>query len=569
MDRFKHRLKGNTSENEVNVDVNSKLSILASEKMLPTSDINKVLSINERFNYERNLCKTYRLIGSIKPVASNVLMNITGPNSLSQFALTKFRDNSYPLDNDYTDNVDYTFKEAYKYKLLEKNGWFGYEDPNIGSGKLCEFFDFEPTRDKFTYLTTGETKNWEATILYPAQSASTVGDITYGGLLIIDKENVNVGGRDMVAFSTPVKHNLKAGDKVEISNQSINIDGIYEVYRVGLDNGDLKENYFCLNIEQSAITTLGVNVRMTRLVGNEPSKYYFRIFEKLKTTSNVDIDDSDYEFYRLGFSQTAFEDPAYQLSIFEDLSVEGLEDNLGRPLSEIYFSFIKKTDYIGTPFFSDIKSGLLLPNLQGITNNTTIPDIRRIHNGVTSHTPLEASVDVTGTTFYGDVVEYNRFTVKEVVLGEVYHRFNTLNREAGGSILTDNPTGGTYSHDMGVREEGYLYKPFNKIKIRDFSGYIEQGDLNTEGVPSYAEDLGDGRFLWRDFLDIGFNDIQEKPVNYPFLNNAHYIHLNISHLVQRQDPFADYNLYYSSFPPDPFGDRKDDRFKTKNNNGAC
>ncbi len=569
MDRFKYRLRSSVSENDVNSDINTKVSILNSEKMLPTGNINEILNINDRFQYERNKSKIYRLIGTVRPVATNVLMNTVGLNSLSEFSTEKFRDNSFPLNGiSGLDLEDLTFEEAIKEKLVEKNGWFGYEDPSVVSEKLCEFFDIEPNRDKFNYLSTGETNNWEAAILYPSESASTIGDITYEGLLIIDKEDVLVGGRNMVAFSTPVKHGLSAGDRVRISNQFVSIDGIYEVLRIGLDDGSFKDNYFCININPTDIPTLQTNVRMQRLIGNEASKYYFRKFKRLKTITNLDINNSDYEFYRLGFSQSIFEDPIYQLSIFEDLTVENITDNLGRPLSELYFSFIKKSDYIGNTFFSDIKSGLLIPFLAGIDTNVNIPDIRRIHNGGTipfqTHTPLENSVNVTGNTFFGDVVEYNRYELKEKVLGEVYHRFNTINRETGGVITVDgNP------FDMGVRQEGYMYKPFYKLKIREFSGYIEQGDINTEDIPDYAEDLGDGRYLWRDFLDIGFNDVQEEAINYPFLNNAHYLHLNINHMIQRQDPFGNYNLYYTSFPRDPFGDRKDNRFEIKSTNGEC
>jgi hypothetical protein len=36
------------------------------------------------------------------------------------------------------------------------------------------------------------------------------------------------------------------------------------------------------------------------------------------------------------------------------------------------------------------------------------------------------------------------------------------------------------------------------------------------GIPDYATDLGDGRFLWRDILDIGFNENGSTIIDYPF-----------------------------------------------------
>jgi hypothetical protein len=82
------------------------------------------------------------------------------------------------------------------------------------------------------------------------------------------------------------------------------------------------------------------------------------------------------------------------------------------------------------------------------------------------------------------------------------------------------------------------------MQIRQFSNYVESGDANTIGIPDYAIDLGDGRWLWRDILDIGVNNGQETTLNYPFLNGAHYIYQNYCFPVRRQDPYGLYDLLY-------------------------
>ena len=66
-----------------------------------------------------------------------------------------------------------------------------------------------------------------------------------------------------------------------------------------------------------------------------------------------------------------------------DIDVSGLKDNLGRPLSELYYTFIKKTD----GFFSAVKSGIESELVNGILDNNALPDIRQIHNGG-GNTPL-------------------------------------------------------------------------------------------------------------------------------------------------------------------------------------
>ena len=107
------------------------------------------------------------------------------------------------------------------------------------------------------------------------------------------------------------------------------------------------------------------------------------------------------------------------------------------------------------------------------------------------------------------------------------------------------------------------------MKLREWSNYVEQGDSSTAGIPVYAEDLGDGRWLWRDQLSLGFSDISTTPVDYSFLNGCHYIHQNYCVPMKRQDPFGQYGLYYGTFPRDNFGDRMGDKFTVKSSQDAC
>ena len=107
------------------------------------------------------------------------------------------------------------------------------------------------------------------------------------------------------------------------------------------------------------------------------------------------------------------------------------------------------------------------------------------------------------------------------------------------------------------------------IKIRNFSSYIEQGDEFTENKPSYAINMGDGRYLWRDLLPIGYNDTTNEFLDYPFTNNAHYMYGNYCFLVKRQDPFNEWGLYYAKFPADPIENKVTDRFNTNSAEDVC
>ena len=116
----------------------------------------------------------------------------------------------------------------------------------------------EPKRQRFSFLldtnpfhnpNSEPIKNWDLTITYPA-SIDNQHSLINGGLLIIDAVPVLVGGRNMTAFAMPCLHNLVIGDSVKITGTN-GYDGDHIVVRTGLDNGDLKDYYFVVDLPPS------------------------------------------------------------------------------------------------------------------------------------------------------------------------------------------------------------------------------------------------------------------------------------------------------------------------------
>jgi hypothetical protein len=588
--RYKYRLKKNESKSDVNEDSFSQVSFNSERSLLPVGEINHIVDVGEEFNKERNTFFIYRLQGTVCPLFGNPLMNPNGNSTSSSLnklgnGLDIFEHNLFTKPQI---GNDMGYPEAYNKYLIERDGWFGFTEPDITKPGLCDFYYVEPGKDKFdlnSYTSiTKPYKNWEITVTYPYDTYSghtVVGDtaLNINGLLIIQALSVIVGGKPMIALATSTRHGLENGNKIKIINSTISpIDGIYTVKRLGLDNGDYIENYFVIDedptgLPLSSTVPIAVEGRLQKMVGSEPSIYYLRKFKKLI------VNNGDYEMYPLAFSNTIFNDGNYQFVINQDIDLEGLKDNLGRPISELYLTFIK-TDSNGT--FGPIQSGLDLENLQENKNDVNLSNVRIIHDGTTTPVPTHLPLPLEGNLynsynagyndeFYGDVVEYNRFTLTETVLSEVLHRFNTKTRE-------NSTNSGTA---RGPRREGYLYKPHHLYQVREFSSYIEQGDSLTGGIPDYREDLGDGRFLWRDYLDIGFNDAVNPGVEYPFTNGAHYMHQNICFMTTRQDPYNNYGLYYGGDttgsytntnpfdPADPIGDAITDNFTVKSSQNVC
>ena len=559
----KYRLNSANSQEAVNEDSYGKIELQSKTHILPIGDVEKIINVGDQFNKERQESPYYRLTGTINSLFNNVLFNISEENSWEMFNDDLFRDGTFPPDSvSENDEEDFTYMESIAHHLQETQGWFGYQNPSNVANSVCAFTDMKPGRDLFTLTPKNGIKNWELTITYPAASESINGDITYNGLLIVDSFDTVIGGRNMVTFATPVKHGLIQGEKVNIVGLSSN-NGDYTVIRLGKDNGDLKDYYF--TVEISDAITLSINPRMKRIFNGEKSIYYFRKFKKIKVKSSQEVmEDDDYEIYPLAFSQNIYEDKIQQFIINEDIDISNLTDNLGRPLSEIYITLMKTSS---GGVFTPTKSGIDMPFIERIDSNNGIPDIRRITGDVSSHVPLDGDVIFDDEYFYGDVVEYNRLELSEKVLGEVYDRFNTINREGTASITDADFSGLTVQ--LGSRQEGYLYKPHHKIKIREYSNYVEQGFSTTLNKPSYAINMMDGRYLWRDLLDIGFNDIQESAVDYPFLNGVHYLNECMSIGLKRQDPFGYYGLLHTANPPDNPGILMDDNIIIKNSQDVC
>lgn len=588
--RTQQRLNNETSINTTNTDTFLKINLDGKERLLPPDQINKIVNVGERFNIERQRCKHYRILGTINPTISNVLFNLDNilNNNLQTwrgFNELLFLDTSYPKDSDVADFDDLNYVNSIDTHLTEINGWFGYNEPDKTKPSLRKFYDMEPTRNRFSFIPdiksfnsqigSKPVKNWELTITYPHHS-DTGHTMVKGGLMIIEAIPAIVATKSMTAFGVGCLHNLNIGDTVKITGTT-GYNGVYNVIRTGLDNGDYKDYYFVVDIPTSG--SIGSNSRMKRMVSDKESDYYFRVFKKIKTIESPMIESDDYETYKLSFSESVYNDPISQFLFNSDIDITDLVDNLGRPLSEIYFTKIKTSS---NGLFSKISSGIetpFIPQLKTSGTNTflqSIPSINLIHNGgllpFKTHTPLEPQISINDNYFYGDLVEYNMYEVKETVLADVSHRFNTINRETQANFSYIDKTGPTptlKNIDLGPRQEGYFYKAHELIKIREYSSYIEQGDSSTEGIPSYAVNLGDGRYLWRDLLDIGYNQSDEKPLDYPFLNGCHYMYTNDCFLLRRQDAFDNWGLYYYKFPADPLGERMTDKFTTNTEEDVC
>lgn len=540
------KLNKTKSVESINKDVFLPLGVSSKNKLLPSSEIYKIIDTSEIFVMEKNKGDLFRLSVTVNPLFTNILTNIIGPDSLSTYNEDRFKNRESPANASLHLKDNLTYRTSLQLNKLNNNGWVGYYNPELFTND-CKQIDLHPKRDEMNILGAGGIKNWDVCVTYPYLSENH--PLVSNGIKISDFEVVEYSGRDMVRFSTDFNHGLKIGDKVfidQLSDPALN--GEYFVYNVG-DGGEMRDNYFLVEI--SGVFTLTPSTTMKRMSNGRKSKYYFRVFKKVKMLNSPIMENDDYEIFQMGFANNVFGDNIIQINFSEEIDLSGLTDNLKRPITELFVTFIKKSDAL----FSKVKSGFNLNYLPGSDNS--IPDIKKINNDPSStHNPLETQISINQDTYYGDLVEFNDYDHVEVILNEVNHRFNTNNRDTGGMITSDGAT-----LVMGKRFEGYYYKPHHSIKVRELSDYVEQGVL-TDDKPDYAVSLGDGRFLWRDVYDYAV----APNLDIPFLNGCHYVNKLINLHLKRQDPFGLYGLYYNTFPRDVNGvELENNEIKTNTN----
>lgn len=155
-ERTKQRLAAQNSKNSVNTNTFLSINLESKENLLPTNQINHIVNVADQFNKERQSCSLYKILGTINPTISNCLFNLSDSsnNELYTYAVFNtlpFLSRTYPQDLDLDDEEDLTYSKSINNFLKEKDGWFGYYDPDVTKKAFCNFIDMEPKRERFSF----------------------------------------------------------------------------------------------------------------------------------------------------------------------------------------------------------------------------------------------------------------------------------------------------------------------------------------------------------------------------------------------------------------------------------
>ena len=295
------------------------------------------------------------------------------------------------------------------------------------------------------------------------------------------------------------------------------------------------------------------HISYKKVVNGIECNYYVRIFSKVPnfknasavTSSEYDIykDDSklireyqgsDYDFEshvsRLAFAKNIYGDEIGEVVFTDDIDISNLKDNLGRPLSTLYITFIKSNGgykewygFDNVPIYppndkvtyshcfgaltcgyetsdesiytNDINSINKINNIGGDAMGVNVLSINKDveedrNKGHFKELEVAYGVD---KNFYGDLCFYDEYNATEVSIQPMMYRFNTAQRESYYSASKEKFNGYNYDDIMyddydisntftiktsqvsgtNSRKEGYYYKPHYPIEIKMF------GKLNS------------------------------------------------------------------------------------------
>lgn len=466
----------------------------------------------------------------------------------------------------------------------------------MANNKPCEFIDLYPDRSlfsfnpKFNKYRRRIEKNWDYCITYPYSSNTEnvdkiCGDETFHSIAANCYASINSNGISILQCESYFKHNLKAGDYISLFYKSDNgmqaLNRPIKVMTIGDNNGENEDKVF--TIRYSDIASISEHflkdsenkgkLNFKKNINGIDCLYYTRIFKKIGDLKN--------DINKVAFGQNIYGDETSQIVFTDDIDITGLKDNKGRKLSEVYLTIVKRNAgneewYISgntsgetvefSHCFGRVTSGL---DFSGIKDEPDEYNIHKMHNinvsnddlnnypaikntiailgiavnngaesdiSVKTIDVLESGITVNQEEFLGDIVEFNPVSYTETVISDVYHRFNTYQREFfddrfrdiyydaiaaddyDGSIGTKIRTSDAeheitahtvftyYINDMkymnnkvnsadtaedietlvygNICPEGYFYKPHVKIKLSEEQSVVSESPAKIINVSS-------------------------------------------------------------------------------------
>ena len=571
-----------------NTDTNLQLQLEEKTKPLTEYDIIDIINLQQLFEEERRKAYNYRFNGKLNIYTSNVLstgstayvmgkfndsawspmfygtpavtpnnwvMQITFPSKMDPFYNIVARTPSGTITSSAFRGFQYEYLGSTEVNTNDRLTIKGVQSHNMSIGEYIYLYsnvNFNPLQGIHKILNTGiNGENFKQDLTLETIISSIPGGVgnfvkivepSFNDINFNSPQNFNLGTATDISGSTSgvygvneikyttitttAPHNLLVNDFVDIRFGAVNIlNGVWKVYHI------VNANKFVIRATISltkGFTQTYSPLPQWRRLDGVPSEYYIRKFEVLTTNS--------YEVYPCAFSSNVYpniKDPTigavndtWMFQFNQDVSVERIRDNRKGPISEMYYTIVRRAgknpydfSHVTADWDFNYKTSNTANGLEfiSINNPTGIGSIQK----PLARTEIIGSngeiVGIDGSMYIGDFIDYNSKEIKEVTISDVIHRFG----------VQTNPN-----------SEGYYYKPFKKLQVRKYSNIIEtaaSGETMVD-IPGNYETYSDGSIAWRDLLTIGYFEEGVNGVEYPFVNGAHYFYFNHNLYIRRQNP---------------------------------
>ena len=537
-------LRNQTSEE---LDLDLKLQLEQDSRHIVETDRTVILTQSEQYDRERQKSNKYRLTGVIRPIWKNMTDVLTeNVDILSEmFFNSKKIDDIINLTSVNTpdeipigslpgkissDELDFIRKD-----------YIGSNDPN-SFGLYNNGQGFGPRM--------ADDINWNVYITYPSNklTSKTISVQNENGTAT-KTLNIKFGLPYFVnevdgyfEFYSPFDHGLVSGDYVSINNF------LYTVDDVGNNKYRSERKYFYISKGQfdSSVTTVslnGVTYGFKKVIDknnpNETTSMYYVVQNKvLKTHSDIDLQRNAFEssifedekklpkyfvsndttnanygtasFNNDGKVVTQENGDTYMFIVPSDINVGALEDHLERDITKLSVSILFKN----TMLFFDRQQGGFEEQFGWGNEDTLLSEDDELYSNVNDKVVKSF---VVGDLIDGDLCEFNPYTLEERVISKRVNRM-------------------IYNPDLFNIEEGpnYFYQVHNDITLRYFSDYIEENNTNdVYNLPKNARYIAkEKRWIWRDLWDKGYINPNGLGVNYPFINDSHYVNSIINFYIK-------------------------------------
>jgi len=571
-----------------NTDTNLQLQLEEKTKPLTEYDIIDIVNLQQLFEEERRKAFNYRFNGKLNIYTSNVLstgstayvmgkfddsawspmfygtpavtpsnwvMQITYPSKMDSFYSIQARTPVGTITSEAFRGFQYQFLGSTAVNGNDRLTVKGVQSHNLQEGEFIYLYSntsFNPLQGIHKILSRGidgENLKQDLTLETIVNSIpSGVGNFVkivepsfddvnfnnpqnfnFSTATDISGTTIGVYGINEIKYTTintTLPHNLLVGDFVDIRFGTANIlNGTWRVYNVvGPTKFVIRAT---ISLTKGFTQTYSPLPQWRRLDGT-PSEYYVRNFELLTTNS--------YDVYPCAFSSNVYSDVSdptigtcndtWMFQFTQDVSVERIRDSRNGPISELYYTIIRRSgknpynfSHVTADWDFNHETTTTANGLEfiSINNPSGIGSIEKFSARTETIGTDGEIVGVDGDMYIGDFIDYNSKELREVVISDVIHRFG----------VNSNPNG-----------EGYYYKPFKKLQVRKYSNVIEtaaSGETMVD-IPDNYETYPDGSIAWRDLLTIGYFEEGVNGVDYPFVNGAHYFYFNHNLYIRRQTP---------------------------------